>query len=189
MRSSTASWASATSTNTAYTGLVAAAFHPEGWCDGRDVVNHKNGVRSDNRACNLEWTTHEEPSRREHQPACFHFGALILQAVVGPPGLGETCDHINRARGDNRLSNLWWASAAAQRANQGPPAVVGIDADGLRTEYTTAEQAASGIYREVTHSVKTVAAHIRVAINDGTEAYGSVWERASQGRHRYRACR
>lgn len=115
------------------------------------------------------------------------FGALVLQAVVGPPGLNETCDHINQVRDDNRVSNLRWASAAAQRENQGPRAassrprpVVGIDADGQRLEFTSAENAASVICHEEAHTVKSVAAHIRKAIDGGTEAYGHAWEFAPQ---------
>ena len=41
---------------------------------------HKNGVRSDNRACNLEWTTHEETSRHE-QPACLRVDIVTGHAV------------------------------------------------------------------------------------------------------------
>ena len=38
--------------------LVAIAFCEK--IKGKDVVNHKNGIRTDNRAENLEWTTLEE---------------------------------------------------------------------------------------------------------------------------------
>jgi len=39
--------------------LIAAAFVPKS-CPERAEVNHKNGCRTDNRACNLEWVTRRE---------------------------------------------------------------------------------------------------------------------------------
>lgn len=45
--------------------LVAKAFCP-GFKEGL-VVNHKNGIRDDNRASNLEWTTLSENSRHGYQ--------------------------------------------------------------------------------------------------------------------------
>jgi len=45
--------------------LVATAFHTPG--PGQDQVNHKNGQRSDNRACNLEWCTAQENSAHSYR--------------------------------------------------------------------------------------------------------------------------
>lgn len=40
--------------------LIALAFIPKPDSHGNYVVNHKNGVKSDNRIDNLEWTTSQE---------------------------------------------------------------------------------------------------------------------------------
>lgn len=45
--------------------LIARAFH--GVKEFDDVVNHKNGIKNDNRACNLEWVTQSENVKHSYK--------------------------------------------------------------------------------------------------------------------------
>lgn len=55
---------------------VALAFIPNP--DGKRTVNHINGIKSDNRASNLEWATQKEQ--------CSHTARLLPQRFIGPRG-------------------------------------------------------------------------------------------------------
>ena len=44
-------------------------------------------------------------------------GRVVLEAFAGMPKEGEQCDHNNRARNDNRISNLRWVSATENSRN------------------------------------------------------------------------
>ena len=63
--------------------LVATAF-VEGWREGLEV-NHKNGVKTDNRAENLEWVTASENQRHAHD---------VLLIDVKPVALLDECGHL-----------------------------------------------------------------------------------------------
>ena len=76
--------------------LVATAF-VEGWREGLEV-NHKNGVKTDNRAENLEWVTSSENHQHAHD---------VLLLDVKPVALLDECGHLqyvfNSARACSRM--------------------------------------------------------------------------------------
>ena len=76
--------------------LVATAF-VEGWREGLEV-NHKNGVKNDNRAENLEWVTHSQNHQHAHD---------VLLVDVKPVALLDKRGHLqfvfNSSRACSRI--------------------------------------------------------------------------------------
>lgn len=83
----------------------------------KPCVNHRNGLKHDNRASNIEWATHKENS--EHS---FRTGLSIIPSGRDNPMFGRTGFKSNRGKRVNQISNktgkvigLWGSAADAAR--------------------------------------------------------------------------
>lgn len=75
--------------------LVAEAFVP--MANGKPEVNHKNGLRSDNRVENLEWVTHSENSKHAYR----ELGRPTSKGRIAP-NRKLTVDQVRAIREDPR---------------------------------------------------------------------------------------
>jgi len=74
--------------------LVAENFLSK--CDGRDVINHKNHDRADNKASNLEWCTQKENTR---------FSAHLMRGPrFTPPQTNTGIKYISKRNANGHIS-------------------------------------------------------------------------------------
>ena len=111
--------------------LVATAFVP-GWRKGLQV-NHKNGIKTDNRAENLEWVTASENTRH---------GRDVLLRQVHPVALLDKRGHLQRIYHSAHACDRAMAGDVHKHINQG------YRFHGFRPFYISVP-----MYREIVHLV------------------------------------
>jgi hypothetical protein len=77
--------------------LVALAFLPLPAGGDKAVVNHKNGIKTDNRPCNLEWTTYRKNSIHSRTTLGHRGRSMTIPEVVAI---------IERASGGERVKDI-----------------------------------------------------------------------------------
>lgn len=74
--------------------------------NGKNVVNHKNLDKTDNRVENLEWVTHKENNQHAFESGAFHKEGLHHKAIHGVEKIHEVCRLIQEGRRDADISKL-----------------------------------------------------------------------------------
>ena len=111
--------------------LVATAFVP-GWREGLEV-NHKNGVKTDNRAENLEWVTQSENMRHSRD---------VLLVDVKPVALLDERGHLQRIYHSAQACNRAWRGCVHRHIK------AGCRFRGFKPFYISV-----AMYREIVHLV------------------------------------
>ena len=114
----------------------------------------------------------------------LHFGALVLRSLIGDPPEGQTCDHIDRIRSNNNISNLRWATAGDQVANRGvtdDPSprtlpVVAVHLDGEESIYASTALAAVDFVESEDDRLTCLTDGIQKAIRTKGNFRGFMWK-------------
>lgn len=89
-----------------------------------DILVSSDGTiyKKDHRKTNPEYEVAKPFTRKGYLrlkigTSIYSVHRLVLETFVGPCPEGKTCDHRNMVRDDNRIENLWWATASEQGFN------------------------------------------------------------------------
>lgn len=74
--------------------------------NGKNVVNHKNLDKTDNRVENLEWVTHKENNQHAFESGAFHKEGLHHKALHGVDKIHEVCRLIQEGRRNIDIAKL-----------------------------------------------------------------------------------
>jgi len=77
--------------------LIAVTFVPNP--DNKSEVNHINGIKTDNRACNLEWSTRSENETHAYQTGLASVGSAHSQSKISE----EDVKRIRQLRAEGYL--------------------------------------------------------------------------------------
>lgn len=159
--------------------FLATAYAP--YCVNEEgiVINSKTGaILSQRDHCGYRLVTLRIAG--ESKPCLVHL--LVIRAFHGPPPPRHSCDHIDRNRSNNHISNLRWATSQEQRQNSsahrrpgGQRAVTLTDLNGNVTHFASVVTAMTVVAPD-RHATSS---GVYKALAKGHPIHGHTWKYAT----------